>query len=182
MHQALEQHYKKYQLEKASFLNHLDSLTQDQLEFKPAPEEWSLLELANHLYKVEQLTHASVLKGISRKEMLSNGGLGAWMRYKLVALVLAFNKKIKAPVAALLPDKNLTWIGLKQDWLTMSQRWHQTLDTFPPELINKGIFKHPLAGLFTIQQALLFMRDHMMHHQAQVIRLQKQYKKVVSAG
>jgi hypothetical protein len=175
MHPSLQPGFDAYLATKALFMKEFNSFAYEQLMFKPSEEEWSLLEVAGHLLKVEQLTLASVEIGLSKKNKLKKGGIGAWLRYKLVAMALAYKQKIKAPLEALMPHKSESLEELMQEWSAMSLTWKETLDSFPQELLEKGVFKHPLAGFFTIKRTLYFMRDHMQHHKGQIERLRGQY-------
>jgi hypothetical protein len=37
--------------------------------------------------------------------------------------------------------------------------------------VNKLIFKHPIAGMFNIAQGVAFLREHLIHHQPQIVRI-----------
>src|SRR5215510_1890234 len=49
-------------------LDLLEGLTEEQLRFKPAPEKWSVLEVAEHIYLAEGLLFASVEKALAEKQ------------------------------------------------------------------------------------------------------------------
>ena len=41
----------------------------------------------------------------------------------------------------------------------------------PPELSDRGIFRHPVMGLMSLAQALRFMEDHVARHTRQIDRI-----------
>src|SRR5215813_13257213 len=49
-------------------LDLLEGLSEEQLKFKPAPEKWSVLEVAEHIYLAEGLLFASVEKALAEKQ------------------------------------------------------------------------------------------------------------------
>jgi hypothetical protein len=49
-------------------LDLLEGLSEEQLKFKPAPEKWSALEVAEHIYLAEGLLFGSVEKALAEKQ------------------------------------------------------------------------------------------------------------------
>jgi uncharacterized damage-inducible protein DinB len=49
-------------------LDLMEGLSEEQLKFKPAPEKWSVLEVAEHIYLAEGLLFGAVEKALSEKE------------------------------------------------------------------------------------------------------------------
>lgn len=47
----------KLQEERAAFLRHMDGLSQAELDFKPAPDSWSVGEVAHHVGLTERVFH-----------------------------------------------------------------------------------------------------------------------------
>ena len=81
--------------------------------------------------------------------------------------------KIKAPaVASKVPD-SITIDEIKEYFAMNSENYRQLLNDLPMELEDKQIFKHPLAGLFNIEQTIHFVREHYLHHEKQVNALLK---------
>jgi uncharacterized damage-inducible protein DinB len=49
-------------------LNLLEGLSEEQLKFKPAPEKWSVIEVAEHIYLAEGLLFGAVNGALAAKE------------------------------------------------------------------------------------------------------------------
>jgi uncharacterized damage-inducible protein DinB len=49
-------------------LDLLEGLSEEQLKFKPVPEKWSVLEVAEHIYLAEGLLFGSVEKALAEKQ------------------------------------------------------------------------------------------------------------------
>ena len=44
----------------------------------------------------------------------------------------------------------------------------QTVENFPKEKMNKAVFKHPRAGLLSMNQTMSFFINHVKHHIQQI--------------
>src|SRR5262245_44076123 len=49
-------------------LDLMEGLSEEQLKFKPAPETWSVIEVAEHIYLAEGLLFGSVEKALAEKQ------------------------------------------------------------------------------------------------------------------
>jgi hypothetical protein len=49
-------------------LDLMEGLSEEQLKFKPAPEKWSVLEVAEHIYLAEGLLFGAVEKALAEKQ------------------------------------------------------------------------------------------------------------------
>ena len=49
-------------------LDLMEGLSEEQLKFKPSPEKWSVLEVAEHIYLAEGLLFGSVEKALAEKQ------------------------------------------------------------------------------------------------------------------
>lgn len=148
------------------------SCTEHQLYFKPDSDKWSVVQVLTHLMSTEQDVQAYMRKKLSQPHLLANSGLKSWFRAQLVSLALRHRKKIKAPAAVRPPADNLTFEQVQEQWTIGRNQLSQLLQTWPDELADKEVFRHPLAGMFNLHQTLGFMREHVLHHIPQIRRLQ----------
>jgi hypothetical protein len=144
----------------------------DQLQMvKPSEKEWSMVQVLLHLVIAEELSLGYIRHKISRHAELRNAGLKSWLRYEIVVLFLRFKKKIKAPAQiAVIPD-DVTPAEVLQRWQVLRSEWRNTLEAMPDELLGKEIFRHPVTGFMNISQTLGFLREHILHHVAQIERI-----------
>jgi uncharacterized damage-inducible protein DinB len=89
----------------------------------------------------------------------------------LLTLALRYRKKIKAPAILPEPTGNRTFKEWRREWEASRRQWQQLLENTPEKLLQKELFKHPLAGYLTLRQTLDFITEHTLHHVAQVKRL-----------
>ena len=56
-------------------------------------------------------------------------------------------------------------------WQKALEGWRELLESFPPELLDRAVYRHPRAGYQTIEQALRFVVAHQRRHGRQIRRL-----------
>jgi uncharacterized damage-inducible protein DinB len=156
--------------------HHIISLTEgytnQQLNFKPGEDEWSMAQVIKHLVMTEtQILH--YVQKRMEKGGLYDANLKSWMRYMLVIMALRYRKKIKAPKQVASPPSELNAAQVKREWEELRLQWRKTLDIMPAELTGKNIFRHPLAGDMSIGHTLGFMSEHVRHHVAQMRRIRQ---------
>ncbi len=130
--------------------------------------KWSAGQIIFHLVQVETFSINYVNKKLMYREDLKNTGLGASFRFFLLKFFLFLPVKYKAPsTVASVPDK-ISKDDLLLQWENIRKELAKLLDDFPPELMEKNIFKHLRAGRLNISQMMDFIHDHLNHHQPQI--------------
>ncbi len=114
---------------------------------------------------------------IDKQAALKTAGFAAWARTIVVKYALRYKKKIKAPAVITTPTADVSYETVKQDWEQDRQRLSQFLEKLPEAAKDKEIFRHPIVGMMNIYHTLAFMREHVLHHIAQVKRLETASKK-----
>jgi hypothetical protein len=167
--------FQKLETSRLTILSLTEGFSEQQLNFKPSPQEWSMAQVIKHLV----MTETQILQYVQRR--MEKGGLydadfKSWMRYMLVKLALRYRKKIKAPKQVAQPPDQLNPSQVKQEWEQLRQQWQKTLAGLPPEMVGKNVFRHPLAGDMSIGHTLGFMEEHVRHHMAQIRRIRASAK------
>ena len=69
-------HVKFEELEKSriALFNQLDSLSEQEINFKNDPSKWSVVQIIFHLVKSEQLTVIAFSRNLEKTEKLKNSG------------------------------------------------------------------------------------------------------------
>ena len=145
-------------------------LTEPQAHFSPGPEEWSVVQVLEHIVTIDLIVLRLVEKQMTKTE-LRPAGIQTTFRSLLVTLALRYRKKIKAPAVLPVPTGDRTLAEWRRDWEASREQWLQMLESVPEKLLGKELFKHPLAGYFTLRQTLDFITEHTLHHVGQVQRL-----------
>jgi hypothetical protein len=58
-------------------------------------------------------------------------------------------------------------------WEEERSKLQMFLTSIDEKHINKKIFKHPIAGMFNAAQGVAFLREHLIHHRPQIVKLVK---------
>jgi hypothetical protein len=163
------------ELEKARLrlLEEIDPLPEAKRQWKPSPEEWSMVQVV-HLMMVEKSIQSYMQAKINKGVPLKYAGMAAWGRSLMVTLFLRYKKKIKAPAAVTTPDTDFSYERARQAWAESRMHFRHFLDHLPTELADKEIFRHPVAGMLNAYQTVDFMREHVLHHLGQIQRLKHQ--------
>ncbi|MFN4122962.1 MAG: DinB family protein [Flavobacteriales bacterium] len=158
-------------------MDEMHDLTDAQLHFRPTANAWNLLQVLQHLQKVEEGVITQIFKhNLSDQKR--------YMRFKnhyrahLLLLAMYTPRKYKVPVNEVMPDDILSrtvideWEQQQKQWLGDS-RLH-------PESRSQIVFKHPLAGGLNCRATFNFLRAHLNHHLIQVnsIKIHHHFPKI----
>ncbi len=167
---SLQKPYDRMEKSRLRILQLTGDLSETQAHASPGPGEWSVVQVLEHMVIIERRVLEAVQKQIAGSN-LRPAGLKARFRIILLKLALRFRKKIKAPAILPEPAGDRSLAEWQREWEKSRQQWHKMLGNVPETLLDKAVFKHPLAGYFTLAQTLDFITEHTRHHVPQVQRL-----------
>lgn len=173
-------HLRFEQLEKATAQLLEDAQRLGERAYQaPAAGQWSAAHVVHHLLASEAAIGQYLQQQLREEIQHQRATLGTRLRAALLRLALRLpGLKFKAPkrVAVLTPADAATLpplADMRRDWAATRRQLEQLLNEFPGQLAQQAIFKHPRAGMLTIQQTLDFMLDHVLHHRQQLARISK---------
>ena len=172
MHKKLAVRFQDLEHSRHALLVLTEGYSQQQLLFNPTDNQWSMAQVMKHLVMTETQILQYVLRRIE-KGNLHQATYKSWVRYILVKLALRYRKKIKAPKQVEAPPKVLNPIQVREEWEQLRKQWATMLEKMPTDVINKNVFRHPLAGDMSISHTLGFMNEHVRHHIAQIQRIRQ---------
>ncbi|MFN3597566.1 MAG: DinB family protein [Rubricoccaceae bacterium] len=168
---ALASRHAALAARREAFLNALEGLPADVLARAPAPGAWSLAQLAEHLYRVEEQVVAGAERARARP---SSRGLPALPRLRAAVLraVLRLPVRIPAPrgAGAVLPSDAPDMPAVAAAWRALDARRERAFGTMDAAWLRRPAFRHPLLGLMPPHDALAFAAQHFDHHVAQLRR------------
>ncbi|CAA9269692.1 MAG: hypothetical protein AVDCRST_MAG56-2981 [uncultured Cytophagales bacterium] len=167
---ALRKSFDRMEASRLRILQLTQSLTEPEAHVSPGPGEWSVVQVVEHMVTIDQMVLKFVQKQLARED-LRPAGMRTWMRAMLVTMALRYRKKIKAPARLPQPAGTRSLAEWRNEWEASRRQWRETLEPVPEKLRHKEVFKHPLAGYFTLGQTLDFITEHTLHHVPQVKRL-----------
>ncbi|WP_192821174.1 DinB family protein [Rufibacter sp. LB8] len=171
MHPSFQKKYTQLEKHRQTYTAQVRALSPDQQQKPPGEGQWSAAQLYYHLWKVEntvlQAIEANLASGRTHKPVSFN------TRYRSFLLNLALALPFKFKVPKMIGDMppNVSVAEVEEKWQATSQQWQQFLEKFPEHLQQKEIFKHPRAGLLTMNQTLQFLLEHAAHHKLQMQKL-----------
>lgn len=168
--------FSKIETLKKSILNSVEEYSNNQLNYKPANDKWSLAQVISHLITSEQRSLAYIKKKILAGTENPDSGLYQKMKLILLKFALKLPVKYKAPyVVASVPD-SASYENLVNDWNQVRNEMKDVLDGLPNEFFNKQLFKHPSIGKISILHFLEFLESHITHHILQINNLKEVLK------
>jgi hypothetical protein len=129
---------------------------------KPAPDVWSITEVVQHLSLV-----ANGMLRTARPAGRSALHLGR-IRTGLLRAILRSRLKIRAPVSAIVPRPDVTWMDARTNLAGSNDRWKAFVEG---ESFDRTAFTHPFVGRLTPAETASFLVEHFDHHIRQIDRL-----------
>lgn len=143
--------------------------------------KWSIGQILIHVVTSENLALHYMRKKSLGIDKLQNAGFIEPIKLTLLKISQRLPIKYKVPKGIhektpQAPSKEelfRTWKQGRAD-LTMF------LGSIEEKNINKKIFKHPIAGMFNATQGIAFLREHLLHHRPQIVRLVSSFRSQVA--
>jgi len=169
---TLQNDFKEIEASREQLFKDLEQYTEDQLNFKPSADEWSILEVMNHLMMAEGGSNLYVQK------KLTNGladipeiDAEADARFQQLTDYMQGDNAVPAPPMVTPTFERTTYAGTREGWDKIRRGTAEQLERFGEADINKATYKHLLVGRMTIGQMLGFFRLHFNRHLRQIERI-----------
>lgn len=158
---------------RSEFILSTSMLTQMQAEFKPSPEEWSVIDNVEHMVWAELGGINGMWKaaeGIRQNRPIwvgenPNEGLSI---EKIIDRT--WQPKEKVPETA-----KPRWGGPLHYWIISLENCQMLLEAFVHSItdldVEKIIYPHIISGPLTVRQRLEFLRFHLDRHRDQIERI-----------
>ncbi len=168
----LRQQLDRLEDQRAALVSQVEGMADAALNLPPAEGKWSIIQIMSHLIAAEKLSLAGIHKKMADRTGLKKAGLAGRVRSAFLHLVMGLPVRIKAPARALATvPEHQDLETVRRQWDEVRGTWGETIDSFPPELADQGIFRHPIMGTLSLAQALRFTADHIDHHAKQIERI-----------
>lgn len=139
-----------------------------------APGKWSIQQILAHIVAGERLSVKYLSKKILGMKDTVNTGL--WEEFKMLVLILSQRLPIKFKAPRVVLEHTPTYVTIEQlsaDWKAAREELRMLLEQFDDRDIRKRVYRHVRAGRLNVQHALIFLREHILHHRPQIDRLIK---------
>jgi hypothetical protein len=149
----------------------LDAHDRVALNRSPRAGRWSALQVLHHVIASETATLGYVRKKMLGGTALPPAGLASRLKRLALQAALVLPLRFRAPAATAAVPDDVDAAELRARWERTRQEWRDLLDTFPPSLEDRLVFRHPFVGLMGLADTLAFLEAHLDHHVRQVERL-----------
>lgn len=136
----------------------------------PAPGKWSALQLLHHVVTAEALTLGYIRKKMQAGASLPRAGLASRLRLLALQATLASPLRFRAPGATASVPAETSTAELRARWDEVRAGIGQLVESFPTELLDRLVFRHPFVGRMGLAHALGHLQAHLDHHIPQVER------------
>ncbi len=174
--QSIRSQFHKMELQKQDIIHLLRSIPPEKYSQHPDPNTWSMGQVAHHLYLSEKNSLAYLKKKLSYPDSVPKYHPISWGGILLVKLVFLTRFKIKAPDSLDMRkfSQPMPLDELDTKWNELHREFLSFLEMHLPAFGKHLVFRHPFAGRMTMYQMLIFINDHIRHHQHQITRIWKQ--------
>lgn len=149
---------------KKNYIQYLTEKDPQLFVLKHSPHEWSVLQLIDHLIKVEVGSMKYLQKKLSFNPSLPQAGILDRLKDPIIKLVL--NTPIKFKASPILQEESveLSYQELLNHWSSSRLEMGVYLDSLSHEILNAVIFRNFAVGRITSYQQLAFLDAHMKRH------------------
>ncbi len=173
MHPSFQKIFSEIELQRKKTLDMVRTLSAQQFSQPPSPGKWSVAQILSHLIGGEKLSLLYFQKKIQGVETLVDTGL--WEEVKMMLLIISQRLPgLKFKVPKKIVENTISMVDLtsiEKEWETVRTDLKSFLEKVPHQYTRRKLFKHPRAGYLNIRHALIFFREHVIHHTPQIKKL-----------
>lgn len=166
-------HFELLDYQRKFLITTLTKFRMDQLHFKPSVDSWSMAQVVEHLYLVENISKMRIDKELSKnKNELKNANWKSGLRKNILGLIFALPIKIKVPIEAIAPIQN-DFEMAKENWIQVGTQFKPFLRHLEKDYFQKELFVHPKVGGMRMIEMFKFLHIHTEHHSRQIDRISR---------
>lgn len=171
MNPKLHKLFSELEVSRRSLLDEMAQLPIEKLNHSQ-PGRWSINQIIAHLIAGEKLSVTYLQKKILAINEVDNTGI--FEEIKMIGLIISqrLPLKFRAPRVVVENTTQTSDLSLLvKEWDSVREELRQLLEKVKDDQINRRIYKHVRAGKLNTQHALIFFREHIIHHYPQLKRL-----------
>jgi DinB superfamily len=182
MNAGLQRMVVRLERQKAALVRRIEAWPHDWLADKPAPSEWSALEVLDHLRKTElAVLHSCETNLKSRHHVVSPYERGKALVF-LAMMRLPIKVRVPEPVSFVLPGHVISLHTVLESWAAERALLKAFLEPLTASTENVGLVFHPAVGWMNLTAAMSFLSVHLRHHEYQLRRIKKAYGGIQTLG
>jgi DinB superfamily len=172
VHPRLQSYFTQLENQRKSVTKLINSVSEERFTRIPGNDKWSAHQVVAHLLTAEKLSLQYMTKKMNG--VASAGDTGILEELKMVAIILSQRLPFRYTAPKSVVEATPHYPGraaLINEWATTRHHLGLFLNQFTDELLKRKIYKHVVAGRLNIVHALIFFREHIIHHLPQLNRL-----------
>lgn len=174
MNVRLQKLFTEIELQREALLHSLQHLPHEKLN-QQLRGKWSINQIIAHLIAAERLSVSYLHKKLRGANEAKDTGLFDDLKMALLIVSQRLPLKFKAPQLVVNHTTGETDLSrLTEEWIKTRGDLKNVLETFDEHHLKRKIYRHVVAGMLNIQQALQFLYEHVRHHTPQIKYLLKQ--------
>jgi uncharacterized damage-inducible protein DinB len=165
-----QRYFNKQVAEREKIFEQLMRVALERSTQRSSSGGWCSSEILKHL----SISESGVLQ-VLKKQVLKdpnsfkNHAFNNKLRSIMLNVSLISNFKFKAPAVVADLGELETPELLYRKWTEFKNEMVELLGNVRPDMQNKLIFRHPVAGWLNLMETLQFMQLHQMHHMRQIV-------------
>ena len=168
---ALRKRFDRLEANRRALFDSLKGLDEERLRHQPGEGRWSIIQVLGHVTLAEEATLAYLHKKMQDPSNIPAAGLASLARLAVGAAVLRSPLRRKAPARTADPPASRSLSEAREHWDRVRADWGAFLQSLPPDLVGRAVFRQPFAGRKSNAHTLGFMDEHLRHHAKQIERL-----------
>ncbi|MEM8886495.1 MAG: DinB family protein [Bacteroidota bacterium] len=172
MNASLQKEFTSFEQKKSKLLSKLDSFSNPVLSQRPDESSWCVLQVLEHLEKIELAAITYLEKKLSHDAPLKKSGF--MTNVKSFALHTALRipfARYRAPKRLMGGNEPRNYEEIKESWSATRQRFQKILEPMSEELVHAEFFNNPNVGRIKIIQQMSFLNLHFDRHRKQVDKI-----------
>ena len=142
-------------------LDEVNGLSDEDLNKKPAPDQWSIKQLLEHLYLMEATITKTIKKQLAFGEVVSTDE-------KPIEFTVRRGTKVDAPAYVFPSEEYSTLAALKEKLAATHKGLFEIANNTADEKLQEKAFPHPAFGQLNLKQWIPFVGYHEMRHIEQI--------------
>lgn len=167
---AIAQKFAQLELQKQTVLKDLANWSGAELQRRPTPDSWNVIDILDHLIKIEEPLPDSVRGTLTKQHRV---GLLDRAAVKFLNTVARSRVRVKVPRkgSRFLPNSTESFLEIVARWDATRAAIKQSLVTVRADQLRYGLYLHPFGFWLTLDGALDLVAAHIRHHEYQFERL-----------
>ena len=159
---SIQEKFERLTQKRKQLLQHLESLSNEALTFKPGPDKWSVVEAIEHFVIVEenfltQVTNKNPNPPLDPESRSSK-------KYQTVIKVMERDVPVDVPHESMEPHGRVPLEELLSQWDDIRKKMQAVLGEIDSDNSDKLVYQHPYAGPLDMAETLNFIDVHFDNH------------------